>query len=51
MARKKKRRFRASTEVRAMARERLGSPRPSRVIPDVHRKKEKHPKRLREEED
>jgi hypothetical protein len=37
MARKRRRVFRAAKEVRAIARERLGSPPPARVIED-HRK-------------
>ncbi len=50
MPRKKKRRFRAATEVRAIARERLGAPPPARVLADRRRKKEKHAKKLLEEE-
>lgn len=46
MKRKKKKRFRASTEVRAIARERLGSPPPERVLPHPKHKQEKHKKRL-----
>ena len=46
MKKKKKKRFRASTEVRAIARERLGSPPPKRVIPNPKLKPEKHKKRL-----
>ena len=40
---KKRKRFRAVEAVKAMARERIGAPRPSRVVPDKKRiKKEKH---------
>ena len=46
MKKKRKKGFRASTEVRAMARERLGSPPPKRVIPNPKLKPEKHKKRL-----
>ena len=49
MPRKKKPRYRATTEVRAMARERLGSPPPTRVVPDPRHKKEKHPKKALED--
>ena len=49
MPRKKKLRYRATTEVRAIARERLGSPPPTRVVPDPRRKKEKHPKKALED--
>ena len=45
MPRKKKPRFRAATEVRAIARERLGSPPPNKVIPDPRLKPEKYPKK------
>jgi len=39
MAKKKKRkRFRAVEAVKAMARERIGEPRPSRVVPDKKNK-------------
>jgi hypothetical protein len=41
---KKKKRFRASTEVRAIARERLGSPPPERVLQHPKFKPEKHKK-------
>lgn len=47
---KKKPRFRATKEVRAMARERVGPPPPARVIPDRRRKDTKHKKKLLEEE-
>jgi len=41
--RKKRKRFRAVEAVKAMARERIGTPPASRVIPDrKHREKEKH---------
>jgi hypothetical protein len=41
--RKKHKRFRAVEAVKAMARERIGEPRPSRVVPDKKKaKKEKH---------
>jgi len=40
---KKTRRFRAVTAVKEMARERIGTPRPTQVVPD--RKKRKHEKR------
>jgi len=44
MARKKKiKRFRAVTVVKEMAREQIGTPPPTRVVPDrKKRKKEKH---------
>ncbi len=43
MARKpKKKRFSAAKTVREMARERVGSPRPSRLISDKKTKPEKH---------
>ncbi|MGC2194768.1 MAG: hypothetical protein WA628_08830 [Terriglobales bacterium] len=44
MARKKKiKRFRAVTAVKEMARERIGTPPPTQVVPDrTKRKKEKH---------
>jgi len=43
MARKKKpKRFRAVDAVKALARERIGTPPASRVVPDRTKKKEKH---------
>jgi hypothetical protein len=44
MAKKKKvKRFRAVTAVKEMARERIGTPRPTQVVPDrKKRKTEKH---------
>lgn len=44
MARKrKKKRFTAVEAVKAMAREQIGAPRPSRIVPDRKKKKtEKH---------
>ena len=44
MARKKKsKRFRAVTAVKELARERIGTPRPTQVVPDRKKKKqEKH---------
>jgi hypothetical protein len=40
---KRRKRFRAVEAVKAMARERIGAPRPSRVVPDKKKlKKEKH---------
>jgi len=40
---KKKKRFRAVEAVKAMARERIGAPRPSRVVPTRRKpKEEKH---------
>ncbi len=44
MARKKKiRRFRAVTAVKEMARERIGTPPPTQIVPDrKKRKQEKH---------
>jgi hypothetical protein len=44
MARKKKvKRFRAATAVKEMARERIGTPPPTQIVPDrKKRKKEKH---------
>jgi hypothetical protein len=39
MARRQKRkRFRAVTEVKALARERIGTPRPEQVVPDRRKK-------------
>ena len=49
--RKKKPRFRAVTEVKAMARERVGAPPSEKVIPDPKTKPEKHPKRAMDAED
>jgi hypothetical protein len=47
MPRKKPKRFRAVEAVKAMARERIGTPPASRVIPDRKKtKKEKHKPRL-----
>ena len=47
MPRKKRKRFRAVEAVKAMARERIGPPPASRVIPDRKKtKKEKHKPRL-----
>jgi hypothetical protein len=41
--RKKQKRFRAVEAVKAMARERIGEPRPSRVVPDKKKTRaEKH---------
>jgi hypothetical protein len=50
MARKKKvKPFRAVKAVKALARERIGTPRPTLVVPDRKKKKgEKHKKTLRE---
>jgi hypothetical protein len=46
---KKRKRFRAVEAVKAMARERIGAPRPSRVVPDKKKvKKEKHRSTLSE---
>jgi hypothetical protein len=44
MAKKKKvKRFRAVTAVKEMARERIGTPRPTQLVPgEKNRKKEKH---------
>jgi hypothetical protein len=40
MAREKKtKRFRAVAEVKAMARERIGAPRPEQIVPDRKKKK------------
>jgi len=40
---RKKKRFSAVEEVKAIARERIGAPRPSRIVPDrKKRKTEKH---------
>ncbi len=49
MAKKKKpKRFRAVTAVKEMARERIGTPPPTQVVPDrKKRKKEKHKPTLR----
>ncbi|MBZ5575278.1 MAG: hypothetical protein LAP40_01805 [Acidobacteriia bacterium] len=50
MARKKKPAFDLSREVRAIARERVGSvPAPKLIQPKAARKKPKHPKRLDED--
>jgi hypothetical protein len=49
--RKKKPRFRAVTEVKAMARERVGAPPSEKIIPDPKTKPEKHPKRALESEE
>jgi len=38
--RKKAKRFRAVTAVKEMARERIGTPRPTQVVPDRKKKKE-----------
>ncbi len=47
MARKRRPRFNAAKAVRAIARERLGAPPPSRPIPDKRRRKtKKHKKDL-----
>ena len=47
MGGKRRRRFRAVKQVRAMARERVGAPPPSRVIQDARpRKAAKHKKNL-----
>ena len=43
---KKRKRFHATKEVRAIARERIGSPPPEKVIPNPKHKPEKHKKRL-----
>ena len=44
---KKSKRFRAVTAVKEMARERIGTPRPTQVVPDrKKRKKEKHKRTL-----
>ena len=51
MKRKKKPRFRAVTEVKAMARERVGAPPSEKIIPDPKTKPEKHPKRAMEIDD
>jgi len=46
---KKQKRFRAVEAVKALARERIGAPRPSRVVPDRKKvDKEKHKPTLRE---
>jgi hypothetical protein len=45
---KKSKRFRAVTAVKEMARERIGTPPPTQVVPDrTKRKKEKHKPTLR----
>ena len=44
MARSKKKPFRAVTAVKALARERIGAPRPEQVVPD-RKKKEKASKK------
>jgi len=41
-SKKKPRRFRAVEAVKAIARERIGTPPASRVVPDRKKKKEKH---------
>jgi hypothetical protein len=47
---KKKRKFQKGAETRRLAREKVGTPPPARVIPDRRRKPAKHKKRLIEEE-
>jgi hypothetical protein len=44
MRRKKKKPFRAVTAVKALARERIGTPRPERVVPDHKKKNDEKPK-------
>jgi hypothetical protein len=47
MPRKKKpKKFRAVTAVKALARERIGEPRPGSVVPDRKKPSEKHKKTL-----
>jgi hypothetical protein len=47
MKKRKKKTFDQSSEVRALARERVGSVKPSRpILPDTSRKKPKHKKKL-----
>jgi hypothetical protein len=48
---RKKPRFRAVKEVKAIARERVGAPPSEKVIPDPRTKPEKHPKRVMANED
>jgi hypothetical protein len=43
---KKRKRFSASKEVRAIARERIGAPPAEKVLPNARLKPEKHRKRL-----
>ena len=47
--RKRLKKFSAATEVRRKARELVGAPPPTRVIPDKRRKPPKHKKELLEE--
>jgi hypothetical protein len=42
MPKKKQKRFRASKIVKEMARERIGAPPPSRVVPDRKKKAQTH---------
>ncbi len=49
MTRKRRRRFQAAREVRALARERIGTPPPSRPHPDRRQKAEKHKRKSFEE--
>jgi hypothetical protein len=52
MPRKRRPRFNAAKTVRAIARERVGAPPPSRPIPDKRRRKtKKHKKDLLREQD
>jgi hypothetical protein len=48
---KKKPRFSATKEVKAMARERVGAPPAKKVIPDPRTKPEKYPKQALQAED
>jgi hypothetical protein len=49
MARKRKKVFRAEREARRIARERVGTPPPSRAIQDKRKKPPKHKKPVRED--
>ena len=51
MKKKRPRKFRASKEVRAIARERIGSPPAKKVIPNPKHKAEKHRKKVLPETD
>ncbi len=51
MKKRKKPRFRAVKEVKAMARERVGAPPSEKIIPDPRTKPEKHPKRALQSEE
>ncbi len=51
MKKRKKKRFRAVKEVKAIARERIGAPPSEKIILDPRLKPEKHPKRVMADEE